>query len=138
MAHYIAVVHKDPDSDFGVSFPDFPGCITAGKDMDEAKDRAQEALRLHVHGILEDGGRLPVPSKLEEVAADPDFADAVAFLVIEAPDSRPRTVRINITVPETTLRRIDAEARKRGMSRSAFLVRAAQNMMQSGPSEVSR
>ncbi len=136
MASYIAVVHKDPESDFGVSFPDFPGCITAGKDIDEAKNRAQEALILHIRGILEDGGRLPVPSKLEEIAGDPDFADAVAFLVVEAPDRRSRTVRVNITVPETTLKQIDAEAKKRGMSRSAFLVRAAQNMMQSGPAEV--
>ena len=38
MANYIAVVHKDPKSDFGVSFPDFPGCITAGSSIDEAKD----------------------------------------------------------------------------------------------------
>ncbi|MBW2343184.1 MAG: type II toxin-antitoxin system HicB family antitoxin, partial [Deltaproteobacteria bacterium] len=44
MANYIAIVHKDPKSDFGVSFPDFPGCITAGKNIDDAKDMAQEAL----------------------------------------------------------------------------------------------
>jgi predicted RNase H-like HicB family nuclease len=30
---YIAYLHKDRDSDFGVSFPDFPGCITAGKTL---------------------------------------------------------------------------------------------------------
>jgi len=35
MASYIAVIHKDPDSDFGVSFPDFPDCITAGATIDE-------------------------------------------------------------------------------------------------------
>ena len=40
MPNYIAVVHKEPASDYGVSFPDFPGCITAGKTIDEAKDLA--------------------------------------------------------------------------------------------------
>ena len=40
MPNYIAVVHKEPDSDYGVSFPDFPGCITAGKTIDAAKDLA--------------------------------------------------------------------------------------------------
>ena len=35
MANYIAVVHKDPKSEFGISFPDFPGCITAGKNIDD-------------------------------------------------------------------------------------------------------
>jgi len=30
MASYIAIIHKEPGSDYGVSFPDFPGCITVG------------------------------------------------------------------------------------------------------------
>ena len=135
MANYIAIVHKDPKSDFGVSFPDFPGCITAGKNIDEAKDMAQEALTLHIQGLIEDGEQLPAPSKLEEIMADPDFADAVAYLVVEVPDTKPRTVRVNITVPEMTLKQIDAAAKKRGMSRSSFLVHAAQNAIQSNQSE---
>ena len=137
MANYIAIVHKDPKSDFGVSFPDFPGCVTAGRNIDEAKDMAQDALTLHIQGMLEDGDRLPEPSKLEEIMADSDFADAAAFLVVGVPDSRPRTVRVNITLPEMTLKQIDAAAKRRGMSRSSFLVHAAQNAIQSNPSEAS-
>ena len=137
MANYIAIVHKDHASDFGVSFPDFPGCITAGSDIDEAKDMAQEALTLHIQGIFEDGDELPIPSKLEEIMADPDFADAAVYLVVEVPDAKPRTVRVNITVPEMTLKQIDAAAKKRGMSRSSFLVHAAQNAIQSKRSDVS-
>jgi len=137
MANYIAIVHKDPKSDFGISFPDFPGCITAGKDIDEAKDMAQEALTLHIQGMIEDGEKFPAPSKLEEIMADPDFADAVAYLVVGVPDAKPRTVRVNITVPEMTLKQIDAAARKRGMSRSSFLVHAAQNAIQANQSEAS-
>lgn len=130
MSNYIAIVHKDPESDFGVSFPDFPGCITAGKNIDDAKDMAQEALTLHIQGMIEDGERLPSPSRLEEIMADPDFVDAAAYLVVEVPDTKPRTVRVNITVPEMTLKQIDAAAKKRGMSRSSFLVHAAQNAIQ--------
>jgi predicted RNase H-like HicB family nuclease len=137
MANYIAIVHKDPKSDFGVSFPDFPGCITAGRNIDEAKDMAQEALALHIQGMIEDGEQLPDPSKLEEIMADPDFADAAAYLVVDIPDAKPRTVRVNITVPEMTLKQIDAAAKKRGMSRSSFLVHAARNAIESQQSEVS-
>ncbi|MBF8254958.1 MAG: hypothetical protein HW373_1653 [Deltaproteobacteria bacterium] len=43
---YIAYLHKDRKSDFGVSFPDFPGCVTAGKTLDEARRMAVEALSL--------------------------------------------------------------------------------------------
>ena len=130
MANYIAIVHKDSKSDFGVSFPDFPGCITAGENIDKAKDMAQDALSLHISGMLEDGDQLPVPSKLEDIMADPDYADATAYLVVSVPDARPRTVRVNITLPEMTLKQIDAASKKRGMSRSSFLVHAAQNAIQ--------
>ena len=137
MTNYIAIVHKDPESDFGVSFPDFPGCITAGKNIDEAKDLAQEVLALHIQGLIEDGEQLPDPSKLEEIMADPDFADTAVYLVVDVPDTKPRTVRVNITIPELTLKQIDAAARKRGMSRSSFLVYAAQNAIQSNRPESS-
>jgi len=132
MANYIAIVHKEPNSDFGVSFPDFPGCITAGSSIDEAKNMAQEAIRLHIKGMIEDGQDIPFPSNLEEIMANPEHADAVAFLVIEASDPRPKSVRVNITMPEDTLHEIDAIAKKRGMSRSSFLVRAAKHAMLCG------
>jgi len=137
MANYIAIVHKEARSDFGVSFPDFPGCITAGKNIDEAKDMAQEALTLHIQGMLEDGDQLPVPSRLEDIMSDPDYANAIAYLVVSVPDAKPRMVRVNITVPEMTLKQIDAAAKKRGMSRSSFLVHAAQNAIQSIKSDAS-
>lgn len=57
----LALVHKDHKSDFGVSFPDFPGCVTAGATLDEAKALAAEALALHFDGLVEDG---EVPSNL--------------------------------------------------------------------------
>ncbi len=127
MANYIAVVHKDPKSDFGVSFPDFPGCITAGSSIDEAKDMAHDALSLHIKGMMEDGENIPTPSKLEDIMDDPDYADAAAILIVSVSEAKPRSIRVNITVPEDMLRKIDTIARKRGMSRSSFLVNAAQN-----------
>jgi predicted RNase H-like HicB family nuclease len=132
MANYIAVVHKDPKTDFGVSFPDFPGCITAGSTIDEAKDMAHDALSLHIKGMLEDGDSIPVPSKLEDIMDDPDYSDVAAILVVSASEVKPRSVRVNITVPEDMLRKIDSVAKKRGMSRSSFLVHAAQNAITSG------
>ncbi len=131
MANYIAVVHKEPKSDFGVSFPDFPGCITAGSSIDEAKDMAHDALYLHIKGMLEDGETIPTPLKLEDIMADPDYSEAVAILVVTVSGTKPRSIRVNITVPEDMLHKIDAVAKQRGMSRSSFLVRAAQNSITS-------
>lgn len=131
MANYIAIVHKESKSDFGVSFPDFPGCITAGSSIDEAKDMAHDALSLHINGMIEDGENIPAPSKLEDIMDDPDYSDAAAILVVSVSAEKPRSVRVNITVPEDMLRKIDSFAKKRGMSRSSFLVHAAQNAITS-------
>ena len=67
----------------------------------------------------------------EEIMGGPDYVNAVAYLVFSVPDAKPRTVRVNVTVPEMTLKQIDAAAKRRGMSRSSFLVHAAQNTIQS-------
>lgn len=124
MTSYIGLIRKDADSDFGVDFPDFPGCISAGTTLDEARRMAQEALELHVGGMIEDGEALPVGSSLETIMADPENADAVAF-VVTVPEAADRTVRVNITLPERLLRRIDERAK----NRSAFLARAAEKAL---------
>ncbi len=78
---YIAIIHKDPGSDFGVSFPDFPGCITAGRTLDEAKEMALEALTGHIEVMREAGEPAPVPFTFDEVINDARFRDGIAFLV---------------------------------------------------------
>jgi predicted RNase H-like HicB family nuclease len=81
MPAYIALVRKDLDSDFGVEFPDFPGCVTAGKDLEEARSLAEEALRFHIEGMIEDGEPLPRPSRFEQIMSDPVNRGSVALLV---------------------------------------------------------
>lgn len=121
---YIALLRKDPGSDFGVEFPDFPGCISAGRTLDEARVTASEALSGHVEILLEDGEALPRPATLEEVMRDPGNREAVAFLV-SVQDAPSKVVRVNITVSAAALVRIDQAARDAGLSRSAFLVQSA-------------
>src|SRR5271154_5244977 len=120
---YIAYLHKERDSDYGVSFPDFPGCITAGRTLDEASRMAAEALALHIQGMIEDGDVVPEPSKVDDIAADAAKRGAIAFLVnVELPDA---TVRVNITARESQIERIDALAEAAGLTRSGYMVRAA-------------
>jgi predicted RNase H-like HicB family nuclease len=133
---YIAYLHKDRASDYGVSFPDFPGCITAGKTLDEASRLASEALALHIRGMIEDGDTVPEPSKVDEIAADAARRRAIAFMVsVDAPDA---TVRVNITARESQIERIDRLAEAAGMTRSAYVVRAALGKEKRGVSAQSR
>jgi predicted RNase H-like HicB family nuclease len=125
---YFALLRKDPDSNFSVDFPDFPGCITAGETLEEARKLAAEVLEFHVDGMLEDRLPIPPPSGLGAIMADPDNAEALPFIV-EVPDHRPRAVRVNLTMSETDLKALDALAKKQGKSRSAVLAEAARRMI---------
>lgn len=119
MSSYIAIIHKDPGSDFGVSFPDFPGCVTAGKSLEEARALAQEALEFHIEGMLEDGENIPAPSTLDKVMQNPDFASGVAFLVdVRMPS---KAVRVNVTLEDRLLTAIASVSN----NRSKFLADAA-------------
>ncbi len=120
---YIAYLHKDKKSDYGVSFPDFPGCITAGRTLDEASRMAEEALALHIRGMIEDGDAVPEPSKLDSIAKDVAKQGAIAFMVkVEPADA---TVRVNITARESQIAKIDELAEAAGLTRSGYMVRAA-------------
>ena len=77
---YIAYLHKDKNSDCGVSFPDFPGCITAGFSLEEARRMAAEALAFHVAGMREDGETLPKPSTCHELASETLGRDFHSFM----------------------------------------------------------
>ena len=120
MPEYIALLRKEADSDFSVDFPDFPGCVTAGRSLEEAKDMAAEALALLVAGLQKDKERIPPPSSLDDVMADPHNRGTVAFLV-PAKTRKEKSVRVNVTIQETLLAEIDRAAAKRNLSRSAFL-----------------
>jgi predicted RNase H-like HicB family nuclease len=123
---YIAYLQKDRKSDFGVSFPDFPGCITVGRTLEEAHRMAAEALALHIAGMVEDGETIPEPSSLDALAEDPAMKHAVAFLVHVEPEVD-RTVRINITARAKQVKLIDQLAGRAGMTRSAYMVQSALN-----------
>jgi len=120
MTAYIALLRRDPGSDFGADFPDFPGCITAGKTLDDARRMAAEALDLHMAGMLADGDPIPEPSSLDAIMADPENRDATAFLV-DVTTLPAKSVRINVMLPTDLVAAIDRVTR----NRSRFLAEAA-------------
>ena len=124
MSTFIALIHKEPKSDYGVSFPDLPGCVTAGATLDEARRMAAEALAFHLEGLAEDGAAIPEARSLEAIMAERINRDGVAILV-EAPRPSARSVRVNITLPEDVLGEIDRYATAHGLTRSGFIARAA-------------
>jgi antitoxin HicB len=85
MTHYIALIHKDPDSCYGVSFPDVPGVIAAGDTLDEALTEAAEALAFAAEGWTEDTEKpFPPPRSLDDLRSDADFLEQAVEAVVAA------------------------------------------------------
>ncbi len=125
---YIAVILKDKKSDFGVIFPDFPGCFSAGKTISEASNMAEEALQFHVDSLIADDEELPTPSALDKIHKK--YKQAVIFLTV-AVRIRTKAARINITLDEKLLRKLDRYIASHHVeNRSTFFAQAIESTCQ--------
>lgn len=124
MKYFIAIVHKDADSAFGIGFPDLPSVFSAADEESDLTAHAIEALRLWA-----EDSALPEPSSYDDVIAREDVRRELsegAFLIrIPLIEDDSRIVRANVTFEKGMLDAIDMAARERGLTRSAFLASAA-------------
>ncbi|WP_417292325.1 type II toxin-antitoxin system HicB family antitoxin [Desulfovibrio porci] len=123
--HYPVIIHKDEGSDYGVTVPDFPGVFTGGDTLDDALKNVQDAIETFYEG--EEVESLPDASPLERILASEDARGGAVVLVdVNFDFLEKKTVPVNITMPLYVRNRIDKAATARGLTRSAFLVKAAQ------------
>ena len=116
--YFPAVIDRE-GSLYGITFPDFPGCVSSGGSPEEAIEAGREALSGHVALMAADGDPLPDPTRLEEVTWEED-EDVVCISLVSV--TLPgKAVRVNITLDAGLLEEIDAVT----SNRSAFLAGAA-------------
>ena len=120
--HYVAVIDKDPDSAFGIQFPEVNGCFSAADTFEEIVPKAIEALSL----FFEDSEPVP-PRGLEAVREQvaENIAQGAVLMMIPYVQDRKRVVRVNLSLEKGFLDTLDEAARMRGMTRSAFVQKAA-------------
>ena len=127
---YSIVIHKEPDSDYGVTVPDIPGCYSAGTSMGEAMEMAQEAIQCHIEGLLIDGDPIQLSSEIEDHQDNPEFRNGIwAVVEVDLSKLSVKSKRVNITVPEHLLRTMDRYAKKHGETRSGLLAQAVAEYM---------
>jgi len=91
MPHYIALIHKDRDSCYGISFPDLPGVFTAGDTIDEAIQNAAEVIEFAAQDWANlRGEEFPAPRTIDELRSDPDFQEGAVDAVVAAVPFRAR------------------------------------------------
>lgn len=124
MRVYYALVEQEGDSAFGVSFPDLPSVFSAADAEEDIVTNAVEALRLWA-----EDEKLAQPSPITMIRLREDVRDALAgggFLVrVPLIEDDTRVVRVNLTFEAGMLDAIDTEAKRRGLTRTAFLASAA-------------
>lgn len=130
--HFRALLEPDGKGGYGVVFPDFPGCVSVGADAETAVHQAAEALALHIEGMLEDETTVPAPSAPDAplpdwLADEPGTERWIRVLVPVAVPGKAR--RINVTLEEGLLARLDNAARQHRMTRSAFLANAVRRAL---------
>jgi predicted RNase H-like HicB family nuclease len=130
MRYPIAVEVGDKRHAYGVVVPDLPGCFSAGDTVEEALTNAQEAILLHLEGLLDDQQAIPSPSAPEALQRKRAFKGWTwAIVDVDLSELGDKAARINITLPQRILRAVDAHARRNGETRSGFLARAAIDAM---------
>jgi predicted RNase H-like HicB family nuclease len=127
MKTYFAIVHKDADSAYGVTFPDLPGCFSAADDLNDVVKNAAEALELWFEDepFIAPRSAAEIAMEHGEDLARGAFLIAVPYIV---PMGKP--VRVNLSLDAGMLAAIDSAAADRKLTRSAFLVQAARNEIQ--------
>jgi predicted RNase H-like HicB family nuclease len=127
---YPVIIHKDRGSDYGVTVPDLPGCFSAGETLEEALGNAEEAILTHVEGLLLDDDTVPSPTDVETLRRKHRQKSVVWGIVsVDLSKLSERAKRINITIPDRLLSKIDSFAESEGESRSGLLASAALEYM---------
>lgn len=99
-ATYFAVFEKGIEN-FGVWFPDLPGCISMGEDFAEAMQNAQEALGLHLWGLEEDGNPIPEATypPFDDVPEGAVLAAVTVYPDLVRQEMNNRAIRTNVSLP---------------------------------------
>lgn len=137
MLKYIALFETDEKAEgVGVVFPDFPECVSAGKNFDEALKNAHEILADIIEEKKVNGEKIPAPRTLEQIKSEwedwQEWKDNYTFTVgyvYYIPEAKPK--KYTIMLNSGLVARIDAVCR----NRSAFLSKAAEMLLDYHPAE---
>jgi len=85
VTHYIALIHKQPDSIYGASFPDLPGVTAVADTLDDVMSAAAEVLAFAAEDWREMTGQaFPAPRTIDQIRQDPTLAGDLSEAIVAA------------------------------------------------------
>ena len=122
---YFMFVHGGEGKGLWCEFPDLPGCMTDGDNLDDLMKNAADALESWLAAARESGNVLPEASDTEALKAKADEAEESVLFVVPVTGYLPSaTARINITSTEAKIAEITAFAKRVKRTRSELMVNA--------------
>jgi predicted RNase H-like HicB family nuclease len=131
MTHYVGILDGSGKA-YGVRLPDLPGCYGAGPTPEAAIADAMSAAREWLSHRETKNEAAPPPRTMAQILKTETIdakVNEVAVMIPVVLDAG-RTVRANLTFDAGLLDAIDAEATRRGVTRSAFLASAARERLE--------
>ena len=127
MKYPIAIEPGDEDHAWGVVVPDLPGCFSAADSgIDEAIENAKEAIAAWIETVMDEGGDIPAPTRIEAHRANPEFAGWIwAVAEVDPAILDDKADRVRIPLPRRVRARLDARARAAGETRSGYIAKLA-------------
>ena len=98
---------------YNILFYDFPGCVSAGKTLEETIKNGKIALQMHIEGMIEDKEKIPKPSTLEKIISEDEDNETEIRVLIEANVTTENKKRIDITLDENLINMIDIVSNNR-------------------------
>jgi predicted RNase H-like HicB family nuclease len=126
MRYPIVIEPGTSSTAYGVVIPDLPGCFSAGDTLEEALAAVEEAAAAWIDAALDAGEAIPQPSSLDALRDNPDYRDWAFGVVTVSPSLLDDSIeRVNISLPRRVVKRLDAQARAAGLTRSGLIAELA-------------
>jgi hypothetical protein len=116
---FIALASVEPAGGYRATFPDAPDSVVEAPDLAALLLSARQALVTHLQRLSDAGEAWPTPTPIEQIALAPGVMPLLVDVAVDDPP-----IRVNISLGERLVQRLDAAAEARGMSRSGFIAQA--------------
>ncbi|HEX3407494.1 MAG TPA: type II toxin-antitoxin system HicB family antitoxin [Caulobacteraceae bacterium] len=116
---FVALVTADGSGGYRASFPDLPDCKVEAPDLAQLLLNARQSLAEHLQRTADAGDTWPQPTPIEKISLTPGVFPMLVDVTVED-----TPVRVNISLGERLLQRLDAAAEAKGMTRSGYIAQA--------------